>query len=317
MTPDGDQQTVLVIGATGRHGGTGARVVERLLAAGRKVRALVRSDDERAERLRDSGIQTLVGDLHDRRTLAPALEGVDAVYIAYPVAAGVAPALANVASVIRELSTTPHVVINSHGTVDHASPSGISREFALGEELMIALIPNVTVLRISAFFYENILLAHSQAIRETGVFENCFGESRPAWISASDAADLCVSVLLDGPGSGAASITYPPGHERLSQAEIAAIISEETGQTARYQYITKDEWTTQLKVAAVHSGGLVNDAMIQHLPTHAQTMADNTSISRMDINPSSIAAASGRSPLTFRDFVRQHRVAFGATVAAV
>jgi hypothetical protein len=30
-----DQETVLVIGATGRHGGTGARVVERLQAAGR------------------------------------------------------------------------------------------------------------------------------------------------------------------------------------------------------------------------------------------------------------------------------------------
>ena len=68
-----DQETVLVIGATGRHGGTGARVVERLQAAGRAVRALVRSDDERAQRLRESGVQTLVGDLHDRRTLRPAL----------------------------------------------------------------------------------------------------------------------------------------------------------------------------------------------------------------------------------------------------
>ena len=69
-----DQETVLVIGATGRHGGTGARVVERLQAAGRLVRALVRSDDDRAQRLRESGVQTLVGDLHDRRTLRPALE---------------------------------------------------------------------------------------------------------------------------------------------------------------------------------------------------------------------------------------------------
>jgi len=44
-----------VIGATGRHGGTGARVVERLQTAGRAVRALVRSDDDRAQRLRQSG----------------------------------------------------------------------------------------------------------------------------------------------------------------------------------------------------------------------------------------------------------------------
>src|ERR1700761_8973082 len=137
MVSNSDQETVLVIGAEGRHGGTGARVVERLQAAGRVVRALVRSDDERAERLRESGVQTLVGDLHDRRTLAPALTGAGSVYVAYPVAAGGATALANVASVIRELGTSPHMVINSHGKGDLNSPSGISREFALAEELML------------------------------------------------------------------------------------------------------------------------------------------------------------------------------------
>jgi nucleoside-diphosphate-sugar epimerase len=51
MVSSSDQETVLVIGATGRHGGTGARVVERLQAAGRLVRALVHSDDDRAQAL--------------------------------------------------------------------------------------------------------------------------------------------------------------------------------------------------------------------------------------------------------------------------
>ena len=313
-----DQETVLVIGATGRHGGTGARVVERLQAAGRLVRALVRSDDDRAQRLRESGVQTLVGDLHDRRTLRPALDGAESVYVAYPVAAGVATALANVASVIHELDSSPHMVINSHGTGDLDSPSGISREFALGEELMIELGVNVTVLRIGAFFYENVLLAHSGAIRETGVFANCFGDARPAWISATDAADLCVTALLEPQAYAKSPIVYPPGHERLSQQQIADIISEETGRDVRYQYINQEEWTRQLKAAAVHSGGLVNDAMIQHLPTHARMMADNTTIAaRMDTDPSALAAASGRPPLTFRNFVRQHRSAFGAVTAKV
>jgi len=119
------------------------------------------------------------------------------VYVAYPVAAGVALALANVASVIHELGSSPHVVVNSHGTVALNSPSGISREFAIGEELLVRLGVNVTVLRVSAFFYENVLLAHSGTIRETGVFANCFGDSRPPWISATDAADLFAVALLE------------------------------------------------------------------------------------------------------------------------
>jgi tripartite-type tricarboxylate transporter receptor subunit TctC len=74
------------------------------------------------------------------------------------------------------------------------------------------------------------------------------------------------------------------------------------------------EFLTNVTIAAVHSGGLVNDA-IQHLPTHARKMEDNTTIARMDTDPSALAAASGRPPLTFRNFVRQHRSAFGAVTA--
>ena len=180
---------------------------------------------------------------------------------------------------------------------------------------MVDLGVNVTVLRISAFFYENVLLAHSGAIRETGVFANCFGDARPAWISATDAADLCATALLEPQAYAKSPIVYPPGFERLSQQQIADIISEETGRDVRYQYITQEEWTRQLKAAAVHSGGLVNDAMIQHLPTHARTFEDKNTIARMDTDPSVLAAASGRAPLTFRNFVRQHRSAFGAVTA--
>jgi uncharacterized protein YbjT (DUF2867 family) len=203
-------------------------------------------------------------------------------------------------------------VVNSHGTVALNSPSGISREFAIGEELLVRLGVNVTVLRVSAFFYENVLLAHSGTIRETGVFANCFGDSRPPWISATDAADLFAVALLEPSTYAGSPIVYPPGYERLSHREIADIISEETGRDVRYQYITQDEWIGQLTAAAVHSGGLVSDAMIQHLTTHARMTEDNTTIARMDVDPSALAAASGRPPLSFRDFVKQHRAAFGA-----
>ncbi|MEV8615498.1 NmrA family NAD(P)-binding protein [Amycolatopsis sp. NPDC051373] len=52
--------TVLVTGATGRHGGTGAHVVRRLLESGIPVRALVRRHDERAERVAALGAEVVV-----------------------------------------------------------------------------------------------------------------------------------------------------------------------------------------------------------------------------------------------------------------
>jgi uncharacterized protein YbjT (DUF2867 family) len=307
-----DQETVLVIGATGRHGGTGARVVERLQAAGHVVRALVRSDDDRAHRLRESGVQTLVGDLHDRRTLLPALDGAGSVYVAYPVGAGTVEALANVASVIRELGSSPHVVMNGNGAADHNSPSGFAREHALAEELLLRLGVNFTSVRGCAFYYENVLLLHADAIRETGMFANSFGDARPAWISATDAADLCATALLDPQHHANTPFVYPPGHELLCQQEIADIISEETGRQVRYQHITANDWSRQLQA---NFGGLPNHAMIQHITTLAAMCEDNTAILRKDIDPSALAGASGRPPLTFRNFVQQHRPAFGAVAA--
>jgi NAD(P)H dehydrogenase (quinone) len=65
--------TILV---TTANGDTGRPMVEYLLRRGLAVRAMVRKEDARAQRLRDSGAEVVFGDalsLHDVRA---ALEGV-------------------------------------------------------------------------------------------------------------------------------------------------------------------------------------------------------------------------------------------------
>jgi hypothetical protein len=54
------------------------------------------------------------------------------------------------------------------------------------------------------------------------------------------------------------------------------------------------EFLTNVTIAAVHSGGLVNDAMIHNLPTQARKMEDNTTIARMDTRP--LRPRSGQRP---------------------
>jgi nucleoside-diphosphate-sugar epimerase len=54
---------ILVTGAAGRVGGVGGLVVEALRRRGLPVRALVRREDERAEALRGTGAEVVVGDL--------------------------------------------------------------------------------------------------------------------------------------------------------------------------------------------------------------------------------------------------------------
>lgn len=74
---DDRRREVLVLGATGYVGG---RLVSKLLDAGHGVRVLTRSAG-RAERYEWSDrVQAFTGDVLDPDTLAPALEGCDAVY---------------------------------------------------------------------------------------------------------------------------------------------------------------------------------------------------------------------------------------------
>jgi nucleoside-diphosphate-sugar epimerase len=67
---------VLVTGATGF---TGSHLCRRLINDGFSVRALIRNSN-RGRELRDRGIETVLGDIRDRQSLARALEGIDSVY---------------------------------------------------------------------------------------------------------------------------------------------------------------------------------------------------------------------------------------------
>src|SRR5260221_11757079 len=110
MTSSDTTSPILITGATGRHGGTGAHLARRLREAGRSVRALVHRLDERTAPLQALGAEIVVGDLHDRASLVPALEGVGLAYFTYPVTGGIVQAAANFAAAALRVCGRPRVV---------------------------------------------------------------------------------------------------------------------------------------------------------------------------------------------------------------
>ncbi|MCV7410732.1 hypothetical protein AWC05_02085 [Mycobacterium florentinum] len=306
---------ILVIGATGRHGGTGRIVAERLLSRGHPVRALVRTDDERAEALRRRGATTVVGDLHDRASLVSAAHDVGAVYFTYPVAAGVVSAAANLASVLVDVSPRPHLVVMSMAVSSVDSPSRLGQGQAVAEEVFTWAGLNPTVLRFGGLFHENVLLLHGNMIREDGLIANSFGEGPAPWIGGDDAAEIAVAELLS-PAPESARISYPPPAEMISHVEVARIVSAETGRSVRFQPISAAAWRSELESAAqAEPTSLINAAMAQHISTVGGLLSQRTE-PLIAADPDALAAMLSRPPTRLVEFIRRNLHHFVAAPAA-
>jgi len=301
---------ILVTGATGRHGNTGEYLVRRLREHGQPVRVLARTLSERTDRLAGLGAEIVIGDLHDRRTLLPALADVDLAYFTYPIDAGVIPAAANYASAVRELGRQPRTVVMSMGPAQPASLSGLGRAQWLAEEILQWAGLDLRILRVAALFHENLAVLHGNSIREHGLIRNSFGPGEVAWISGRDAAELGLAALLH-PERFAEPVYYAKGSQSYSHGEIADLLTELTGARVRFQPVTQEQWRYDLEQLARSAGqDVVNVAMAQHISAVGHTVA--TAGRTLPADPDALAALIGREPVTMREFLEANLDSFKA-----
>jgi uncharacterized protein YbjT (DUF2867 family) len=298
----------LVTGATGRHGGTGAYVARRLQQEGHRVRVLVRSPDERSAALAAEHFDVRVGDLRDRKSLLPALDGISQGTFCFPVDAGIVEAAANFAAAIREASPGTRTVVMSMVPAQQNSPSHLGRAQWLAEAVMTWAGLDLCILRIAALFYENVTLLHGASVRERGVIRNCFGDARAPWIAGEDAAELVVAALLHPDRFAGADIHYPSGSALHTHSELAELLSSELSRRVRYEAVSLAEWREDLDELAKRPGAIMNADMAKHISTLGHAL----SLSGAQKAPDAPALEQliGHRPISFREFVRAHASQF-------
>src|SRR5260370_39871855 len=92
---------ILVTGAAGRVGAVGRTVTELLLKQGKPVRAMVRTEDERAQALRDMGAEVVVGNLLDLDSMHRVIAGCDTIYFSMSISDSYLAATVNTAAVAK------------------------------------------------------------------------------------------------------------------------------------------------------------------------------------------------------------------------
>lgn len=185
---------VLVLGATGTHGGAVARAL--LDAGGRPVHALVRDPGTpRAGALVDAGAVLVTGDLDDPGSLATAFAELGAVYaVTTPFEAGAGEEEqqgANIIAAAREVGL-PWLLLASVAAANRAPVPHFRSKARIEQHLMDTDIPWTVV--APSYFYENTFAARA-AIRD-GRLPIALPSNKPLHqVALADLGALVVAIL--------------------------------------------------------------------------------------------------------------------------
>jgi len=294
-------QKILVSGATGK---TGQHTIHHLLEGGQVVRAMVHKEDERAEALRGTGVEVVVGELLEHDDVIRAAAGTSAAYFCYPIRPGLIQATAYFADAATRAGVKA-VVNMSQISAREDSKSHAARDHWIAERIFDRSgIPTVHVR--PTFFAEWLLLPFLRSsILEKGIIDLPFGNGRHAPIAGEDQARL-IATILAAPAAHVGKTYTLCGPTELDQAGIAAAIADVLGRKISYQPQTIPQYRECLEKAGYP------EFMIQHLCAVAIDY-QNGLFSGED---KFIAKLTGKPPMTVQDFVASHRQAFATTSAA-
>ena len=269
MTRNIQEKPTLVLGGTGK---TGRRVVERLNARGVPTRVGSRSGEPPF-------------DWEDPRTWAPALQGVESVYVSYYPDLAVPGAVETVGS-FAELSVksgVPRLVL----LAGRGEP-----EAELAEQAVRDTGAEVTIVR-STWFAQNFSEDYMLEAVLSGEVALPAGEVPEPFVDADDIADVAVAALTDDKHIG--QLYELTGPRLLTFAEAVEEIAKAAGREIRYVPVSVEGHAA----AAAEQG--VPDEVIELLTYLFGEVLDGRNAHLAD----GVQRALGREPRDFADFARE------------
>lgn len=287
---------ILVSGATGR---TGGAAIDELLDLGQRVRAYVRTDDERAAALRKRGIDVAVGDFTDIDAIRAAMEGIRAAYFLHPIAPGILGAAAYFAQAAKEAGVSA-IVNMSQISARRESTSHAAQDHWVSERVFDWSGVATTHLR-PTFFADWLVYPHfAKEIWAKKKIEFPFGNGRHAPISSDDQGRV-IAHLLSNPTGHEGKIYTLHGPVEMNHTEIAAAMSDVLGAKIEYAPTSIDEFKNKMETLYKFPPFLV-----QHLVEVAQDYREGVFAGTNDV----VATITGTPALSVPAFIEKYRAAF-------
>jgi len=277
---------ILVTGASGT---VGSEVVKALVARKAPVRAGYRSRPQNVP----SGVETVALDYDRAETLAPALRGVESVFL-------------------LSSTTGPSELLDREGrVVDEAKRAGATRIVKLSvigapegrfqfarwhrpvEQYVEASGLSWTHLRPNGFM-QNMINYKGDTVRGQSAIYAAVGDAAISHVDARDIGEAAARVLTEGGHDGQAyDLTGP---EALTYGQVAEALTAALGRAIRYVPITVE----QFKAGAVAAGvpEVYADALADLDRAYAEGIASRVA--------DGVKRLTGRDPISFDAFARDY-----------
>jgi uncharacterized protein YbjT (DUF2867 family) len=299
----GRENLILVTGAAGAVGSIGRNLTQMLLAKGRRVRALVRREDARAEALRRLGAEVMLGDMTDLPSMHRAIKGCRRIYFGMSVSADYLAATVNTAAVARHHGVEAFVSMSqmtvSQMSITESTDSPQHKLHWLAEQALSWSGLPVVTMRPTVFLEGFFLLLAAPGVRDADELALPMGDGKTSPISAVDVA-RALSVILDDPAPHIGRIYNLTGLESADLNRYARDFSEALGRTIRYRDAPLSSWSETLLKAG----------MPPHVVKHLSVMTELNKQGRYDRMTDDLAQLTGQKPIGMCDFVKLHAAEF-------
>lgn len=219
----------------GVSGQTGSVVALSLLAAGKPVRVIVRSEDK-GRLFKERGAEVAVLSLEDSDALAAALRGATGAYLLIPppgpevtgILARGRRIIDGFAAALKQ-SPVPHVVLLSSIGAQHPDGTGPIAMLGYGERTLGAL-PGIRFTFVRAGYFLDNLSGLLGAVQHAGILPALSDPSHAfPMVATQDIGEVAAQALLHPPAQS--EVLELAGPAEYSFAEVAAAFSQTLGRT--------------------------------------------------------------------------------------
>ena len=288
---------ILITGATGT---TSQYAIQHLVDKGIKVRAMVRTIDERSKQLETLGVEVVKGDFLDIASLRRALKGINRAFFCYPFTDYLPKAAGYFAKAAKEENVEMVVEMSQMGARED-TPSPATQNHVITENILDWADIGAVHIRPGLFAWNYLgFAAPTVATQQKFYYPN--SEADYTIIHPKDIGEVVAEILSDHNKEKHIGKRYDlTGSKTYSATDIAESIGEVLNQDIEYIPISVDQW-----IDAIKDHPTINPFLVKHLREFSSEVSDG----RFNRISTIVKDITGHEPRSFEQYIEEHQAFF-------